>query len=366
MRKSKVIYLLCLLLSLGCKKILINDDVIKSGQNFLNTSKNLQSTITSLDLTNYTFFGQDDFNGTSLDTSVWDYRQENLVRDNYTILRSNVTVSNGTLKLADNLISSGRYGTSQISTQNHPQYWLKYGYFEIRAKLSSGVGTSCSFWLQSPRMGVTYPVANPSINGAEIDIFENGISNGINKLYYSLHWNGYQFPGAQFSTYTDSIPGVYSGFHTFALEWTPKKYIVYVDGVQRTISNSVISHIPQLIILSNFIGGFGGNSTPFPLPDYFEVDYVKAYKRNPEVTVYGDTTFYGWTSEGLQPGSYTTSQLANFGIINNEASSIEVPLGWKITLYDGDNFTGDSVVINSDITAIPLFNNKTSSIKISK
>ena len=108
------------------------------------------------------------------------------------------------------------------------------------------------------------------------------------------------------------IPGIAEGFHTFALQWTPKEYIVYIDGVQQAQTTQAVSHIPEFIILSTEITGYGGDQTLMSnnIADVFEVDYVKVYERKPAVTIYGDCDGYGWVSDGLLPGKYTSAQLA--------------------------------------------------------
>lgn len=327
----------------------------------------VQQTSAGIDLSKYTFFGQDDFNGAALNTSIWDYRQLNMKRNNGvsfdSLVSSNVIVSNGILSLVSDHVRGNIFSASMISTEQHPDYWLKYGYFEIRAQLLSFYGSACAFWLQSPTVAVENN--NPSINGVEVDILEYGKVGGAETLFQSLVWNGYG-ASRKSITATVRIPGIASGFHTFALEWTPREYIIYVDGTETARSDSAVSHRPEFIILSNGTGGFGGNplnpGTTFP--DQFKVDYIKVYKRKPEVTLYGLCDFYGWTSAGLGPGAYTKDQLAALQVVNNDVSSIEVPAGWAVTLYDGDNFTGDSITVTSDSRCFSPFDNKASSLRI--
>jgi predicted alpha-1,6-mannanase (GH76 family) len=65
--------------------------------------------------------------------------------------------------------------------------------------------------------------------------------------------------------------------------------------------------------------------------------------------VYKDVNYVGsWSS--LPPGSYTTAQLVARGVADNDVSSITVPPGWTVTMYDGDNFTGSSLVRTSNDT----------------
>jgi beta-glucanase (GH16 family) len=324
------------------------------------------------DFTNYQLVLQEDFNGTGLETKRWHYLDENTVRTYGKMLRSNVAVSNGTLKLyaRKSMDATGKtdFSAGMISTQNSLNQ--RYGYFEIRAKLLTQTGPQCSFWLLQHSVGTPNAVPNPSVYGTEVDIFEYHRGAGTEYLYYGLHWNGYNFSNGTHQVVLGSsyIPGISKGFHVFGLEWTPKEYILYVDGIEKARTSTAISHIPEFIILSTEITGFGGDRFQMisNVPDTFEVDYLKVYARKPEVTVYGDCDGYGWTSGSLQPGIYTTAQLMAAGVANNEASSIEVPAGWVVTVFDEDNCKGDSVIIKSDQRCLNEFNDKLSSIRIER
>lgn len=70
-------------------------------------------------------------------------------------------------------------------------------------------------------------------------------------------------------------------------------------------------------------------------------------------------------SKSLGVGRYSSDQL---GIGNNELSSIKVPRGFRVTLYDGDAFEGRSLVVTGDSRASFFvdknFNNLASSIVV--
>lgn len=317
------------------------------------------------DLSEYSLFFQDDFNGRSLDTSIWNYRREGHTVDSTIYLRHNARIKNGNLYLITDRYQN-KFSGVNISTEPKPQYHFKYGYFEIRAKLPQGIGNVGAFWFQAPGMSQTHAVANPSVHGAEIDVLEYSASN-LDNLFHSLHWNGYDYSkGAQVSTFKNYMPGISHGYHTIALEWTPKEYIVYVDNIEKVRSDKIISRSPEFIILGCGTGGFGGTNRLGPWPDTLTVDYIKAYKRKPEVRLYELCDGYGRVSDGLQPGFYTTAQLTAKGVFNNTTNSCEVPKGWEVTAFDGDNFSGDSIVVTNDTRCFKSlkFNDKVSSLKI--
>ncbi|MDP4179717.1 MAG: alpha-L-fucosidase [Bacillota bacterium] len=56
----------------------------------------------------------------------------------------------------------------------------------------------------------------------------------------------------------------------------------------------------------------------------------------------------GGASVSLPEGNYTTAQLAAAGISNNSVSSIKVPYGFQVEVYDGDNFGGTKWTFTND------------------
>ncbi|MDP4179713.1 MAG: alpha-L-fucosidase [Bacillota bacterium] len=66
-------------------------------------------------------------------------------------------------------------------------------------------------------------------------------------------------------------------------------------------------------------------------------------------TFYPDVDYAG-SAVTLTPGSYTTAQLSAAGIPNNSVSSIRVPSGMQVEVYDGDNFSGTKWIFNADNT----------------
>lgn len=78
---------------------------------------------------------------------------------------------------------------------------------------------------------------------------------------------------------------------------------------------------------------------------------------------YSNSTYSG-TKGTLEVGNFTTADLVSKGIADNSISSIKIGQNIKVTLYDGDNFIGSNVVLNSSSTFLSNFNDRTSSIKI--
>lgn len=74
---------------------------------------------------------------------------------------------------------------------------------------------------------------------------------------------------------------------------------------------------------------------------------------------------------GLRPGNYTTADLQARGMTDNDLSSLAVPNGFQVMLYEGDNFTGASLTLASNTDCLTdnalgtdNWDNKTSSVRV--
>ena len=100
----------------------------------------------------------------------------------------------------------------------------------------------------------------------------------------------------------------------------------------------------------------GSATQQWKLVDYKPQGYAVA-------TVYKDADYKG-SSLGLPEGSYNATDLALYGIGADQISSLKVTPGYRVILYDGDNFDGENVSYTGDTNHFPSFNDKTSSIRV--
>jgi hypothetical protein len=91
-----------------------------------------------------------------------------------------------------------------------------------------------------------------------------------------------------------------------------------------------------------------------------------AMAQTPIVTIFQHCDFGGWQANFTTTGSFNTAALQAAGGINNDASSIKVAPGFKVTLFDGNNQTGNSIVVtaNDNCFVADNFNDVLSSLKI--
>ncbi|HEY0770654.1 MAG TPA: glycoside hydrolase family 16 protein, partial [Sphingobacteriaceae bacterium] len=68
------------------------------------------------------------------------------------------------------------------------------------------------------------------------------------------------------------------GYHTFGLEWNQNQYIFYVDGKETWRTSTAVSQIPQYMILSTELTGWGGDPETGNFPDQVVFDYVRVYQ----------------------------------------------------------------------------------------
>ena len=157
----------------------------------------------------------------------------------------------------DNL--SCYYGTctwksAKLITMN--KVGFKYGRIEVRAKLSGGQGQWPAIWmLGANQAAVGWPQCG------EIDIAEMK-GDLPNMLWGTLHGPGYLNQGR-----TTAIPGGFTGYHTYRIDWVQDKITWFIDDVQfhemkasDIGGNQWVFNTEQYLILNVAMGGnFVGN-----------------------------------------------------------------------------------------------------------
>lgn len=227
----------------------------------------------------------DEFNGTSLDTSVWKYSdyfgiESNIAQgDQQCYKAANVSVANGSLSLqARREFPPGcnpdpgilEYTSGQISTGF--TFSQQFGYFEVRAKLPAGKGLHSVFRLAVP--GGPFPPLPPEIRVAEL--------NGGNPVQALLEYDYIANNSVQTASSVYNTTDLSTDFHTYGVDWQPGKLIWYVDGVERAryensaVTESSLYPILQLAVGNNKVGSPDA-STVFPSD--MQVDYIRIYRR---------------------------------------------------------------------------------------
>ncbi|MDO5572150.1 MAG: glycoside hydrolase family 16 protein [Bacteroidales bacterium] len=219
----------------------------------------------------YKLVWEDNFDGDKLDTAKWRIRGVGPRRIGYNDT-SMVAVSDGNLLLMYDIKKDSILGSAVGTGQT---FLTKYGYFECRAQLQKSIGPWSAFWIQSPNISGG---EDPSVYGAEIDIFEYFKELGNDNLTHCIHWaygDNPQSSGQMNSTHE----GLDEGFHTFGLEWTEKSYNFYIDGKKYHEQSKGISNVEEYMILSMELPPYLEGIKNACAPDTFKVDYVKVFKK---------------------------------------------------------------------------------------
>ena len=229
-----------------------------------------QTRFTPADL-GYELVWEDNFDSDKLDPKKWEVRGIGPRALGF-VSPEAVKVENGFLKLSafkkDGTVFLGAVGTQD-------RFMTKYGFFECRAELQKSPGIWAAFWIQSSEIAKG---EDPAVYGAEIDIMEFFKKLGTDIVSHNVHWA--YGPHQQTTHGMQSYrPGVSEGFHTFALEWTPEKYVFLVDGYKYYEVTQAVSHIEEYLILSMEIPSDPKDLKKTVYPDEFTVDYVKVYQR---------------------------------------------------------------------------------------
>ena len=249
----------------------------------------------SQDASKWKLVWSDEFNaadGTSPDPAKWDFDVGgggwgNKEMESYTPRPVNVQQKGGNLVITavkeDYTGKDGvarPYTSARIKTKG--LFSQAYGRVEARMQLPLGKGIWPAFWMLGDDIGSAgWPKAG------EIDIMENIGEAG--RIYSTLHGPGYSGDHGISAKY--DLPAgevVNTGFHVYAVEWSPNKIRFYFDDkliAERTPADLpsgakwVYDH-PFFLILNLAVGGawpgYPDETTTFP--QKMLVDYVRVYE----------------------------------------------------------------------------------------
>ena len=185
----------------------------------------------------YKFVWGDEFEGEVLDQTKWSANSSKMGGRNVLIVENTdktIKVKDGALKLTAYKDDEGNYHVPN-SVHTKETMTFKYGYVEIRAKLSLEVGSFASFWTRSVSDPGNTVVPGKLDHYAEVDMFEtfqdkegNQCTGGnILKNFpkeSSKNWYATPMSWTQRAVVPDE------DYHIFGYEWTPEEIKLYFDG----------------------------------------------------------------------------------------------------------------------------------------
>jgi hypothetical protein len=219
----------------------------------------------------------DEFNGTSLDTTKWSTgwfgsgitppvnSEEEDCYDPAQVSESGGTLSLTVVQKSEDCGSSDPvYTTGLVSTQG--KYSFTYGFAEARVWLPSAAGDpgQIANWPAVWMDGENWP------EDGEIDIAEGLDGTMCSHFHDAANPEGL---GAGNVTGCRSGANYVNGWHTYAADWEPGIVTYYYDGVDIGSITSGITSAPMFIILDYAVG------KSFQAPDTMKVDYVRVWQR---------------------------------------------------------------------------------------
>lgn len=320
---------------------------------------------------------EEEFEGTTLDESVWN----KLVDDDWIDdgIQTPDTISldgDGHLQMSVYTDENGREHGGGLMTGGigsvEPTaggYDSAYGYAEARMLFPDGPATISTFWMMSGNGNNSLPFGDPASDGPELDIAEHynlptsgplaGDSNGDGRcdwpgdspvpctesILVGGHWDGFEEDHKSFHfepTYNPNPAVSLQGtFHTYGVLWTPEEYRFFIDGVQVERYTIGQTFVPEYILLQTYIA-YSGLSDFGPLGselnDRTLIDYVKVWQRPisdvPDQTTAVDTPvavpltvqdYFYESPDRPEPGTVTvTAESSNPAVVPNSPEHLTV------------------------------------------
>jgi beta-glucanase (GH16 family) len=241
-------------------------------------------------LPGYQLVFQDEFDGSSLDTSRW--RVYTGPRRDAVMTADALSVADGALRFTT-YTEGGVHHAGFISSEG--AFATTYGWFEARIRFDDAPGEWCSFWLMTPT--IARPLGDPATAGVEIDVAEHRVIDDggwtalADYVQETLLWDGYDINEKQVKNLT-LAPGaapVQGAWHVYAVHWTDTAYTFYIDGVPIWTTSAAVSRRTQFVNLTCEVlnGSWAGNIPPggygtrAASPTGMQVDWVRAWQPAP-------------------------------------------------------------------------------------
>lgn len=270
---------------------------------------------------------EDEFDGGSVDTSVWEATEGQgqsgpgwFTEDALQVVADPDDPSDGVLEIrtysddTNDLAPGGlEHFTGELRTgsltgpADGPGFGFTYGYVEARIKLVSAPNTRSAFWMLSSNSQHDAPFNDPAASGPEIDIFEFSYPGDREDPETGLcrwttveapcdrvvdgnkHWDGFDesYKTDQQAKVLPEGQSTQGTYHTWSLLWTPEGYRMYMDGEEFYQSSEAVTYSPEHLILTQHQGGVllgqpptgGYGNLGAATNAVMTVDYVRVWQR---------------------------------------------------------------------------------------
>ena len=247
----------------------------------------------------------DEFDGTVLDRTKWDYRLSMMGKRHPAWTDKGVHLDGQGNAVFSILEEDGRPVSSQLQTgynfmdepcvptkfgNDDALQWKigklrnclhthKYGYYECRCKMQQNPEAWWSaFWIQSPIIGASLDAAE---TGSEIDIMEYFDRGKAHPHCVYTGGYGQDCKKAKVGREPDLDT---NAFHRFGMLWNESGYTFYVDGNEDGHIGQYVSRRPEFILLTTEVKGYR-KGAQLPVKEAFDcigkdafvVDYVRVF-----------------------------------------------------------------------------------------
>lgn len=250
----------------------------------------------------------DEFDGTELDRTKWDYRlsmmgkpwsawthkgvhldgNSNAV---FSIMEEDGKIVSSQLQTGYNFmdepVQQTQFGTDDlqwgIGKLKRSMYTHGYGYYECRCRLQQMNGWWSAFWIQSPIIGASL---DPAESGVEIDVMESFRPGRI--VPHNVFTGGYGLDSQRVKV-GGLVDVDKEEFHRFGLLWDESGYTFYIDGKEDGKITEHLTGRPEFILISTEVKGYRKEKDNHTFTqeaaeaakagDTFLVDYVRVFER---------------------------------------------------------------------------------------
>lgn len=235
---------------------------------------------------------------------IWPARKVNEEDQAYTADRRNSRVEDGMLIIEAHKedVGDARYSSARLHNKGVGD--ILYGRIDVRARIPAGLGTWSAIWML-PSDAFKYATnceagadwqgsstCDAWPNSGEIDIMEH-VGYDMHRVHGTVHNKAYYW--VNWEQRKASVEGINvdQAFHTYSMEWSPERIIVYFDNVpyfhyfnQGEGWQAWPFDHPYHLILNLAIGGVwgraGGPIDDSIFPVRMEIDYVRVSQLTPD------------------------------------------------------------------------------------
>jgi beta-glucanase (GH16 family) len=229
----------------------------------------------------------------------------------------------------------GSWESGLITTQGN--FSQEYGYFEIRAELSSLPGAWDAFWLL-PDKSLSDP--NGLGRWQELDVVEHyGVwSKGI---YSTIHTTD-QMPNEHWQTllqvYSElANPG---GYHAYGVNWQKDQISFYIDGQLVGIRATPSDMHEPMYLLANLATQEPASLAGIPIVS--KIDYIRVYSADPAARAVSQDPVS--SPDGYDPGTYgAATALSTFQTTPTSSQTIGAGADQLVFKISEDAYLGDAL-----------------------